>query len=176
MGQRPLMKCTLFALLALAVIAPTFAREPAPDVTFVSPCECIAFHGIYRWVAKTDLTPVPRDQSAIQAITPSQIYAWEGLAPDVDMTEYTEARLPNGMGLRTASLTRKWKQTAIFTLRFKTPTARTAELSVPKFHLAQSGVSFDIAHAPADHSNRRHSPKDYAMWEIHPVMKLEVVQ
>jgi hypothetical protein len=34
----------------------------------------------------------------------------------------------------------------------------------------------DIAHAPADHSNRRHSPKDYAMWEIHPVMKLEVVK
>ena len=34
----------------------------------------------------------------------------------------------------------------------------------------------DIAHAPADHSNRRHSPKDYAVWEIHPVMKLDVVQ
>ena len=25
----------------------------------------------------------------------SQIYAWEGLAPDVDMTDYTEARLPS---------------------------------------------------------------------------------
>jgi hypothetical protein len=25
-------------------------------------------------------------------------------------------------------------------------------------------------------SNRRTSPKDYAVWEIHPVMKLEVVQ
>ncbi|HMF45901.1 MAG TPA: hypothetical protein VKE29_04445 [Candidatus Udaeobacter sp.] len=33
-----------------------------------------------------------------------------------------------------------------------------------------------IAHAPADHSNRRQSPKDYAVWEIHPVMKLEVVK
>src|SRR5262245_26229935 len=29
---------------------------------------------------------------------------------------------------------------------------------------------YDIAHAPADHSNRRHSPKDYAVWEIHPVI------
>jgi len=35
---------------------------------------------------------------------------------------------------------------------------------------------YDIAHAPADHSNRRHSPKDYAVWEIHPVMKMGVVQ
>jgi hypothetical protein len=46
-------------------------------------------------VAKTDLSPVPSDKSAIQAITPSQIYAWEGLVPDVDMTDYTEARLPS---------------------------------------------------------------------------------
>jgi len=35
---------------------------------------------------------------------------------------------------------------------------------------------YDIAHAPADHSNRRTSPKDYAVWEIHPVMALQVVQ
>jgi hypothetical protein len=35
---------------------------------------------------------------------------------------------------------------------------------------------YDIAHAPADHSNRRRSPKDYAVWEIHPVMKMEVIQ
>jgi hypothetical protein len=62
-------------------------------VTFVSPCECIAVHGVNRWVAKTDLSLVPSDKSAIQAITPFQIYAWEGLPPDVDMTDYTEARL-----------------------------------------------------------------------------------
>jgi len=35
---------------------------------------------------------------------------------------------------------------------------------------------YDIGHAPADHSNRRTSLKDYAVWEIHPVMKLEVLQ
>ena len=117
------------------------------------------------------------------------------------------------MRSRAASLTQTWKQTAIFIWRFKMPTARTPELSAPKFPLAKNGVRFDkwcsagtkqkfpftvksvhdltiaehvvtvtgkafydIAHAPADHSNRRHSPKDYAVWEIHPVMKLEVVQ
>jgi hypothetical protein len=29
--------------------------------------------------------------------------------------------------------------------------------------------------APADHSNRRSTPKNYAVWEIHPVMKMEVI-
>src|SRR5215475_6752366 len=88
------MKRALLTVLAFVVVASTFGKEPAPTVTFVSPCECIAFHGVNRWVAKTDLSPVPSDKSAIQAITPSQIYAWEGLALDVDMTDYTETRLP----------------------------------------------------------------------------------
>jgi hypothetical protein len=35
---------------------------------------------------------------------------------------------------------------------------------------------YDIAHAPADHPNRRHWPKDYAAWEIHPVMKVEAIR
>jgi hypothetical protein len=46
-----------------------------------------------RWIAKTDLSPVPLDKSAIQSVTPSQIYAWEGLGPNVDLTSYTEARM-----------------------------------------------------------------------------------
>ena len=89
------MRQASFPLLAFVVIASTFGKEPASRVTFVSPCECIAFHGVNRWVAKTDLSPVPSDRSAIQAITPSQIYAWEGLGPDVNMTDYTEERLPS---------------------------------------------------------------------------------
>ena len=80
-----------FVLVVFVAIASTFGKEPAPTVTFASPCECIAFHGVNRWVAKTDLTPVPSDKSAIQAITPSQIYAWEGMGPDVNLTDFTEA-------------------------------------------------------------------------------------
>src|SRR5690349_6460196 len=70
-------------------------KDPAPTVTFVSPCECTAFHGVNRWIGKTDLTPLPSDKSAIQPIMPSQIYAWQELAADVDMTDCTEARLPS---------------------------------------------------------------------------------
>ena len=59
-----------------------------------SPVGRIGFHGKNRWIAKTDLTPVPSDKSAIQSVTPSQIYAWEGLGADVDLTRYTEERMP----------------------------------------------------------------------------------
>ena len=33
---------------------------------------------------------------------------------------------------------------------------------------------YDIGHAPADHLNRRRTPQGYAVWEIHPVMKMDV--
>jgi hypothetical protein len=35
------------------------------------------------------------DKSAIQPVTPSQIYGWEGLGPDVDLTRQVEARMPS---------------------------------------------------------------------------------
>jgi copper chaperone CopZ len=83
----------LFALLASFVAAsPSMA---APTVTFVSPCECQGFHGKNRWVTKTDLSPVPLDKSAIQSVTPSQIYEWEGPGPNVELTRYTEERMPS---------------------------------------------------------------------------------
>ena len=34
---------------------------------------------------------------------------------------------------------------------------------------------WDIGHAPKDRSNRRKYMPDYAVWEIHPVMKIELV-
>ena len=32
----------------------------------------------------------------------------------------------------------------------------------------------DVGHAPKDQSNRRRYMPDFAVWEIHPVMKMEV--
>jgi hypothetical protein len=82
-------------LAAFGIICLCSTAATAPTVTFVSPCECIAFHGKNRWIAKTDLTPVPSDKTAIQSVTPSQIYAWEGPGLTVDLTGYTEARMPS---------------------------------------------------------------------------------
>ena len=47
----------LFALLVF-VVASAFAKSTAPEVIFISPCECQGFHGKNRWIAKTNLTPV----------------------------------------------------------------------------------------------------------------------
>ena len=77
------------------IIGDKLARSSAPEVIFISPCECQGFHGKNRWIVKTDFTPVPLDKSAIQSVTPSQIYAWEGLAPDVDLLHQVEARMPS---------------------------------------------------------------------------------
>jgi hypothetical protein len=51
-------------------------------------------------------------------------------------------------------------------------------LKIRKQHvITVTGKAFyDIGRAPADHSNRRRTPKDYAVWEIHPVMKIDVIQ
>ena len=131
--------------LLVFVVASAFAKSPAPEVIFISPCECQGFHGKNRWIVKTDFTPVPLDKSAIQSVTPSQIYAWEGLGADVDLTPYSEARMPSEekwyLSLA-ASLTQKWKQTATFTLRLKMPPETTSERLAPRFRLDQSGVRF----------------------------------
>jgi len=201
----------------VSVIGSAFAKSTAPEVTFVSPCECIGFHGKNRWVAKTDLSPVPVDKSAIQSVTPSQIYAWEGLGPDVDLTQYTEARMAseqkwyaltgrvvdakveadgdihitlvdatgNNIGTVSAEIPvgPKWceiRQTVFGwttqTFPFGVKTAHGLKIREQHVITVTGKAFYDIGHAPADHSNRRHSPKDYAVWEIHPVMKMEVIQ
>ena len=64
--RRGLVNRASFALLVSFVVASAFAKSTAPEVTFVSPCECVGFHGKNRWVSKTDLLPVSLDKSAIQ--------------------------------------------------------------------------------------------------------------
>src|SRR5947208_6823389 len=91
------MTCTTAMTRAPVTIAVAFLciAAAAPKVIFVSPCECQGFHGKNRWVTKTDLSPVPLDKSAIQSVTPSQIYEWEGPGPNVELTRTTETRMPS---------------------------------------------------------------------------------
>jgi hypothetical protein len=206
-----------FALLAFFVVGSTFARPAAPEVIFVSPCECQGFHGKNRWITKTDQALVPSDKSAIQSITPSRIYAWEGPRPDVDLTRYTEERMPseqkwyaltgrivglkveadgdihialqdatgNAIGTVSAEIPvgLKWceiRQTVFsWTTQgfpFSLKTSKKLTLHEPQVITVTGKAFYDIGHAPADHSNRRSKPEGYAVWEIHPVMMLRVVE
>ena len=50
----------------------------APLVTYESPCQCLDNHGKHRWAEKNDPAQPPSDASAIQAVTPSDIFSWQG--------------------------------------------------------------------------------------------------
>jgi hypothetical protein len=208
----------LFTLFATFAVVSAFARSAgAPEVIFVSPCECRGFHGKQRWIAKTDLSPVPLDKSTIQSVTPSQIYQWEGLGPNVELSGTTEERMPseqkwyaltgrvvslkveadgdihlalqdatgNAVGIVSAEIPVgpawcKIRQTVFdWTIRgfpFGVKTAKKLKIHEPHIVTVTGKAFYDVAHAPADHSNRRKNPKDYAVWEIHPVMALQVDQ
>jgi hypothetical protein len=187
--------------IAVAFLCSTSVGEQ-PTVIFLSPCECPCFHGKNRWIAKTDLSPVPSDKSAIQAVTPSQIYQWEGLRPNVELSGTTEERMPseqkwyaltgrvvglkveadgdihlalqdatgNAVGTVSAEIPvgPKWCEIRqiVFgwttqSFPFSVKTAKNLKIREPHVITVTGKAFYDIAHAPADHSNRRNSPKDY---------------
>jgi hypothetical protein len=78
---------TRAATLTIAFLCSTASATP-PPVTFESPCECRDNHGEHRWAVKNDPSLPPTDASAIQAVTPSDIFSWPG--PDVHLTQSSE--------------------------------------------------------------------------------------
>jgi len=62
--------------------------------------------------------------------------------------------------------------------RFPLHIRSTRELTINQIPIVRVvGKAFwDIGHAPRDQSNRRKRLPEYAVWEIHPVMALHVVQ
>jgi hypothetical protein len=71
---------------AIAICSTAVAESP--PVTFESPCECRDNHGKGRWAVKNDPSTPPSDASAIQAVTPSDIFSW--LGPGVHLTGRSE--------------------------------------------------------------------------------------
>jgi hypothetical protein len=63
--------------IAVASLCSTAAAEQ-PPVTVVSLCEFQDNHGKGRWAVKNDPSTPPTDASAIQAVTPSDIFNWQG--------------------------------------------------------------------------------------------------
>jgi hypothetical protein len=68
-------------------------KKGAATVTFTSACATQGQHGVDRWTPKTDASPIP-NKSAVQKVTPSDIYKWKGPGPKVPLTKKTETRLP----------------------------------------------------------------------------------
>jgi hypothetical protein len=75
-----------FTIAAIAFLCS--AASPQPPVTFESPCECRDNHGEHRWAVKNDPSTPPMDASAIQAVTPSDVFSWPG--PAEHLTQSSE--------------------------------------------------------------------------------------
>ena len=69
-------RATTFIVIAIASVCTTV--RGAPLVTYQSPCECQDNHGKQRWAEKNDPALPPSDASAVQAVTPSDIFNWQG--------------------------------------------------------------------------------------------------
>jgi hypothetical protein len=59
---------------------------------------------------------------------------------------------------------------------FAVKTAHRLNIREPHAIIVTDEAFYDTGHAPAAHSNRRRTPKDYAVRENHPVVKIEVIE
>ena len=66
--------------LIIAAVTCFCVAAESPPVTFESPCECRDNHGKQRWAEKNDPSTPPTDASAIQTVTPSDVFGWPGPA------------------------------------------------------------------------------------------------
>src|SRR5260370_8911911 len=74
-------------IAAVAFLCNT-AATTGPPVTFESPGECRDNQGEHRWAVKNDPSTPPTDASAIQAVTPSDVFGWPG--PAEHLTQSSE--------------------------------------------------------------------------------------
>jgi hypothetical protein len=201
------------ATFAIAVVFLCSTAAAAPqEVTFVSPCECADNHGKARLAVKEDPSTPPADASAIQAVTPSDIFNWPG--PNVHLTGQSERTgiENNWFAITGRVVAMKVETDGDLHIELQDATADKAGIvvvevpakpqwceirqtvfawtrtrfplhirSTRKLTLDQAPVVtvigkafWDIGHAPKDGSNRRKRLPDYAVWEIHRAMKLDV--
>ena len=65
------------ALVCSTAVAATESTAPE-SMTCDLPCDCHDAYGEGRWSIKTDASLPPTDASAIQAVTPSDMFNWQG--------------------------------------------------------------------------------------------------
>jgi hypothetical protein len=198
--------------IAVALLCHKAAAAPE-QVTCDSPCDCHDAHGEARWSVKSDASLPPTDASAIQSVTPSDMFSWPGMdlhltwesprtgiesnwfaltgrvvavkvEADGDLHIALQDATGDKPGIVVCEVPCKpqwceirnkvfsWTRTR-FPLHIRSVRKLTME-EAPVVTVI--GKAFwDIGHAPKDQTNRRKYMPGYAAWEIHPVMKLDIL-
>ena len=77
LDRKGCMACVkLFTIAAVAFVCIAAENSAQLPVTFVSPCECRDNHSKACLAGKEDPSMPPAETSAIQAVTPSDIFSW----------------------------------------------------------------------------------------------------
>jgi hypothetical protein len=163
---------------------------------------------------KNDSSTPPTDVSAIQSVTPSDMYDWPGIdaqltwqsertgienkwfaltgrviavkvEADGDLHLALQDATGNKPGIVVCEVPAKpqwceiretvfsWTPTRF---PFHTSSARRLNVIDAPIITVAGKAFFDIGHAPKNQSNQRSHQPGYGAWEIHPVMKMEVIQ
>src|SRR6266704_6735116 len=118
-----MMQATTFTIAAVAFLCGA-AAATSPPVTFESPCECRDNHGEHRWAVKNDPSTPPVDASAIQAVTPSDVFIWPGPAEHLTQSsERTGSERAATVTLHRSLLQRLFLQVAILARARRTRSA-----------------------------------------------------
>ena len=129
-----------FTIAAIALVCGTGAA--APPVTFESPCECHDNHGKGRRSVKNDLSMLPPDVSAIQTVTPSDVFNWPGLNVPLTWESERTGIENNWYALTGRVVAVKVEADGDLHIAIQDATGDDQELSFAKDRLDRSGVRF----------------------------------
>ena len=83
------MTRTIFTIVVACLCS---AAAAARLVAYESPCECQDNLGKHRWAEKNDPALPPSDASAIQTVTPSDIFNWQGPTEYLTRRDYLRVK------------------------------------------------------------------------------------
>jgi hypothetical protein len=123
---------------------------------------------------KNDPSTPPTDASAIQAVTPSDVFSWSGPGEHLTQSSARTGIENNWFALAGRVLAVKVEMDGDLHLALQDATGE--KVGGAPIITVTGKAYWDVGHAPKDQSNRRSHLPGYVAWEVHPVMGLQVVQ
>jgi hypothetical protein len=130
------------ATFTIAVAFLCGSAAAAPLITFESACECRDNHGKQRWAEKNDPAQPPTDASAIQAVTPSDIFNWQGPTEFLKASSERLTSEQKWYALTGRVVELRAEETATFTLPLQMQTMTSRASLLLRYPQNRNGVSF----------------------------------